>query len=100
MAVKPISPAEVRKATGTTIPDAVFEVFNELITERWDPFMSVSFFEEDEAKNRLAVRGIDRQEVAQNGWLHVLSIYRVAGWNAQRTIPSGKTELHFVFGYE
>lgn len=74
----PITPEQV--ATSDYLPDAVYEVFNTLISTRWDGTQAV--VPQEDAVQRIITRlHCDRAAVFDNGYLDVESAYRRAGWD-------------------
>lgn len=83
--MKPITPAEVIKKTGTGFPDSVFESFNELIRDFRNGSVTVA---QDEVLKMISARtGLNRQTVCDNGWLDIEGAYRIAGWVVEYDKP-------------
>ena len=93
--IEPIRPHEVKKES---IPDAVIEVFNALISEKWDGREAV-------IKQKDAVaRIVDRMQIIEDlvfdrKYLDVEPIYRDAGWTVEYDKPgwSENYEPSFTF---
>jgi len=84
----PIKPKDVQKARNESIPEQVYEAFNEMIVQNWDG-REANFKLKDVAN--LALRKIQasydqnmtRQGMYDRGWLDVESAYRKAGWKVE-----------------
>jgi hypothetical protein len=95
MAVKPITPNEASKAKATSIPDEVFEAFNELIAEKLDGNSATVLQKDVVARIILKIRHNDRSrsenairnQIYEYGWLDVEPAYRRAGWKVEYDKP-------------
>ena len=94
--VKPITPSEVTKAKGESIPDEVLVAFNKIIAKKWNG-REAKFTQNDvmtlvldglEARddNKLS-RAALRADVFNKGWLDVEDIYRAEGWKVEYDKP-------------
>lgn len=101
----PITPKEVQKRRTESIPEVVFEAFNEMITQEWDGH-SANFTLQ--AVGRLALsklkasgenRGLTFQGMCDKGWMDVESSYRKAGWSVDFDKPGYNEtyEANFTF---
>ncbi len=83
----PIKPTEVQDKKDLSIPDEVYNVFNDLITEHWSANGSSSV-PQDEAVARIC-RALDitRQVAFDKGYLEIESAYRKAGWKVKYEKP-------------
>lgn len=80
--VEPITPDEITKK----VPDAVIEVFNELIAERWTG--SEARLLQDEIVTRLMARmDVERGVVFAKGWLDIEPIFERVGWSVEYDKP-------------
>jgi hypothetical protein len=108
MAVKPITPAQVIGKRKNTIPDEVFEAFNEMIAENFR--LSESSFKLKDVVSKivskvnhnrslLGTRQVTREEVYDNGWADVEPIYRKEGWKVKFDSASRGDDYddYFVF---
>lgn len=84
---KPITPREITKAKKEALPDAVFDAFNELIAKNWDGH-SATMLQKDVAALIASKLDISRQEVFDNHYLDVESLYRKAGWTVEYDKPA------------
>lgn len=82
MAVQPLKPSQVEKKKHELIPDAVLEVFNELIGKNWDG--NYSKFTLKEARALITKKLGKMPEIYM---LDVESIYRKAGWKVTFDSP-------------
>ena len=85
----PITPDEALQNKKSSIPDVVFDVFNELIAERYIEGQSLTIFQDevvaricsctcnDDDKDAIAAK---KQEIFDKHWLDVEQIYRSFGW--------------------
>jgi|SRR3989338_165418 len=78
-AVKPIRPNEVGKLRENGIPDAAFEAFNELITKNFTG--SSAIIKTKDVVKLMIEKGLNQNDIYDNGWLDVENVYRAAGWN-------------------
>lgn len=82
---KPITPREALKSTATQIPDVVFDVFNEFLSDRVRVGRSVRIGQ-DEVVAALKVKGWNQDEIDEafeRGHLDVESHYEKAGWSVE-----------------
>lgn len=83
---RPLSPTEMNEfRQETVIPPEVYEVFNEMIVERLRH--GSASFKLKEVTERLAARGIDRQEMFDKGMLDVEPAYIEVGWKVEYDQP-------------
>lgn len=100
--VKPISPNEA--ITEQVFPDAVLESFNELIAQggsraRGRDRITVH---QNKVLARMVSKGLNREEIFDNGWLDVEGVYRKAGWQVQYDQPAWRDqdfEPYFTFSH-
>lgn len=78
--MKPITPDEAAASHLTSIPDAVFEVFNKLISDRYSAESGSVTIQQKEVTEQLVAKGLDLREVFAKNWLDVEPHYRKAGW--------------------
>lgn len=76
---RPITPDEVTALKEQNLPNAVFEVFNELIAAGWDG-CSATVYQDDAASMIAALLDMTKGEVFRRGYLDVEPIYRKKGW--------------------
>lgn len=77
--VKPINPNDdLIKLKFALIPDAVFEVFNMLIAQKWDGYSS--FVKQKDVVAALKAKGFAESEIYEGHWLDVEDSYRAEGW--------------------
>jgi hypothetical protein len=92
----PIKPSEVDKTT--VIPDVVFDIFNTLITEKWDGDQAIVL--QDTVVERITrTLGCPRHTVFDRNLLDIESAYRKAGWTVVYDKP-GYNETYpatFIF---
>lgn len=91
--VKPITPRQA--ASGKQIPDAIIQVFNDLIAENYNN--GLAKVTQDAAIRRIEEEtGLSRAEVFDKGWLDVEGLYEAAGWNVTYDKP-GYNETYGAF---
>jgi len=83
MSIKPISPDEA--ISGKQIPDEVFSVVNQLLSEKFNG-TSVTI-KQDEIVKKLVNRGFDRQQIFDRHWLDFEAAYQSAGWKVEYDKP-------------
>lgn len=76
--VKPITPKEVQDIR-STLPDAVFVVFNEAITRKWSG-SSATVLQKDVDHRIASMMNITIGEAIERGYLDIETAYRAAGW--------------------
>jgi len=82
----PIKPSEVAGAKTDSIPDAVFDVFNELIVREMGSYCAT--VDQNEVVRLIATRiGCTQRAVYDNRWLDVEDSYRAAGWKVEYDRP-------------
>lgn len=94
MAVKPISPDEVRGVRTSSIPDTVIEAFNYLITKNTIEYGRSSVRLADVINEIQARMAVTRSDIYQNGWLNVEDLYRAQGWKVEYRSPSCDESFH------
>lgn len=85
MSVKPITPSDIPNAKKNIIPDAVFEVVNELIAKNYSG--SSATVTQNEILEGLAERGIARDRAFSQKYLEIEDIYRENGWKVEYDKP-------------
>lgn len=98
---KPITPREALRAAPTRIPEVVFEVFNEFLSERARPRRSIRIGQ-DEVLAALIVKGWTAAEVTEaleKGELDVEPHFEKAGWTVKYDKPGYNEtyEAHWIF---
>lgn len=79
-----ISPKEARKRQMAQIPEAVFDAFNKLLSERAaDGYATIR---QDEIMDLLKDK-LNRQEIYERRWLDVEPFYRKSGWKVEFDRP-------------
>lgn len=91
---KPITPAEAAKKKISSIPDEVFEVFNEMIAEKLRGGYATIMQGEAALrvlnrinKNRADNDKVTRGQLFDNGWMDVEPHYEKAGWSVEYDKP-------------
>lgn len=75
----PIKPNEVAKRIAETLPDEVFEAFNELICENWS--ISGATVKQNAVVDRIVSKlNCERSYVFAKGYLNIEAAYKKAGW--------------------
>jgi hypothetical protein len=83
---RPLSPKEVVKKKINSIPDAVFEAFNELIAKDFNGAFAI--VKQKEVVKLLVEKGLKEKEIYENHWLDVEDVYRKAGWKVEYDKPA------------
>jgi len=84
--MEPIRPEEVGAAKAKAVPDAVIDVFNQLIVKHFSGRSAV--IRQDEALAAImVVMNCDRHSVFTNKWLDVEEAFRAAGWKVKYDKP-------------
>lgn len=85
--VKPITPEEMTKTKEDFIPDEVIEIFNELISEKWNG--RESFFRQKDVVSKITkkLKLKDTKQMNDERWLDVEGIYRQLGWIVKYESP-------------
>jgi hypothetical protein len=92
----PVTPEQV--AASTHLPDAVFEVFNTLITERWDGACAV-LMQEEVVQRIMHALSCARGTIFMKGYLDVEHAYRKAGWDVVYDKPGYNEPGHAFFTF-
>ena len=97
MSVKPITPSDIPNAKKNIIPDAVFEVVNELIAKNYSG-RSARVTQAD-IVNKLAGRGISNSQIYAEKYLDIEEIYEQNGWDVEYDKPGYNESYgaYFVF---
>jgi hypothetical protein len=95
--VAPIRPIEITDARLISIPDVVFEVFNQLITDNFTGTRAT--VHQNTVVKELEGRGLNRSEIYRKHWLDVEEFYRQVGWIVTYDKPGYNEdyEAYFVF---
>ncbi len=97
MATKPITPKDATLLKVSTIPDAVFEAFNELIAENFDGHSSC--FTEKKVVAHIVKKGISSKTAYDNHWLDVEPLYEKAGWKVEYDKPGFNESYDATFTF-
>jgi len=92
-----IRPEEVIQARKESMPDEVIQIFNELITQKFDGHRAI--VHQGAVVKKLGELGYGSSEVFRMGWLDVEDIYRQQGWNVVYDKPgyNESYEAYFKF---
>ena len=91
--VQPIKPSEVGAKKATLLPGFVIEAFNQIIAEKYNEQSKSATVKQDAVIARIIQLGTNgesspsRNEVFNNGWLEVETIFKAAGWKVEYTKP-------------
>jgi hypothetical protein len=95
----PIKPGEVADAIRRTIPDEVFEAFNELIAENW--CISGATMKQEDVVARIRTKlNTTAAEMHKRGWLNVEEAYREAGWCVEYDKPGYNESYPATFTFK
>ena len=96
--IKPIKPNEVIENKKHSIPDIVFLVFNELITENFNG--NYAYVNQKEAVKRIiSYSELQKQEIFDKHYLDIEDIYREFGWKVKYDKPgyNESYDAYFMF---
>lgn len=96
--VRPITPDEVGQVRSDSLLPQVIEVFNDLITEKWNGHKAI--IKQEEAVQRVVEKlDVSRSWIFECGLLDVEDAYRKVGWTVQFDKPGFNEtyEPFFVF---
>lgn len=101
----PIKPKEVQEKKNASIPEEVYEAFNEMITQEWDghsanfTLQTVANLAIKKLKSTGSFKQMTRQEMYDRGWMDVEGAYRKAGWKVDFDKPGYNEtyEANFTF---
>lgn len=96
--VHPIRPSEIDSEKTKTFPDAVFEAFNELITQNFENGSAV--VRQDKVVTLMVKKGLDSSEIFDKGWLNIEDVYRKAGWRVEYDSPGYNENYPATFTFE
>lgn len=96
--VKPITPSEAAREQTKVMPDAVIQVFNQLIVAHY--LNGLASFSQDEVVFLLIGRGFSRQQIFHEGLLNIGEIYRSAGWEVVYDIPAYNESYPATFKFK
>lgn len=93
----PIRASEIMKTRGATIPNVVFEIFNQQIVDNFTGSRATVY--QESVLKALVEKGLDRSEIFNKHWLDVEDFYRKAGWIVTYDKPGWNEsyEAYFVF---
>ena len=81
-----LGPNEVLEVRKASMPDAVLELFNELIMQKFNGSEAVVY--QKTVVSKLEARGYSRNDIYNKGWLDVEDIYREKGWKVYYDKPA------------
>lgn len=84
--VRPIKPSEVASEKARIFPDAVFESFNELISQKFTG--GSVMIKQSDIVALMEKKGLKCKEIFDNSWLNVEEAYRAAGWKVVYDRPA------------
>lgn len=84
--VKPIRPEEVSGKHQSTIPPLVVQTINDMIVKNGRGGSIVLF--QDDIVAQLVQKGLNREDIFENGWLDIEGLYRSHGWKVEYDKPS------------
>jgi len=86
--VDPIKPSDIMRAKRSSLPDGVFEAFNEIIVEKWDGNYE-SYFLQSTIVKRLKEKfpDLSDDDFFKKGYLNVEEFYIEAGWKVVYDSP-------------
>jgi len=103
--IKPIKPSEVIKFKQESIPDAVFQAFNELIAQKWDGD-SATIRKDDLLERYFKIIGkrndrANREKLYEDHSLDIEEIYSKEGWKVNYESPSyGDSDFESYWEFE
>ncbi len=93
----PIRPDEVINARLNSMPDEVFEAFNQQISQSFDGRRAV--VKQKDVIKVLKQKGFQEEQVFKNGWLDVEGMYRKAGWSVKYDKPGYNEDYDAYFEF-
>lgn len=92
---RPIRPSDVSKVKKSSIPDEVFQAFNELIAEKMRGKSAVVMQNEviERILKKMEPKECTRAQIFDNGWLDVEADYSRSGWSVDYDKP-GYNEMY------
>lgn len=85
---RPIRPSEVLGAKTSSVPEDVFEAFNELIIENWSGVVAIIRQEKIIERIKFKMPGVSRAQIFDRGWLDIEDAYRAEGWKVDYDRPA------------
>lgn len=95
--VRPLSPKEVVEKKINSIPDAVFEAFNDLIAKDFNSAYAI--VKQKEVVKLLVEKGLKEKDIYDNHWLDVEEVYRKAGWKVEYDKPAYNEDYDAYFEF-
>ncbi|MCL4384491.1 hypothetical protein M1116_03485 [Patescibacteria group bacterium] len=95
--VGPISPEQVAELKAGSVPQEVFDAFNDLILEKINE--GHASFTLKEVVARMTSKGLDEKDIFNKGWLNIEPAYRKKGWKVgfERPAPDETYDSYFTF---
>lgn len=84
--IKPIRPEDIAAHKQEHIPEAVFQVFNDLIAENINA--GYATVRQKDVVKRMKAAGLKEKDISDKGWLDVEPVYRDAGWEVSYDKPA------------
>lgn len=94
----PIKPDDVTQKKTSTIPDVVFDAFNETIAKHWDG--RVARFEQREVVALITAKGISSTDAYAKKYLDVEESYRAVGWSVEYDRPGYNETYEPTFTFQ
>ena len=92
--MSPITPDEVAANKRNVIPQAVFDIVDRLLTEKFSNGRAT--IKQEEIVTALVAKGYNRNEIFDRHWLDFEEVYRSAGWKVEYDKP-GYNESYDAF---
>lgn len=94
---KPIRPDQVGATQAQYIPEAVFDVVNELIASNFTN--GYATIKQKDIVSRLEASGYDRQDIFNKGYLNFEEAYRAEGWDVEYDKPAYNESYDATFDF-
>ncbi len=97
MASKPTTPKEIVEKRGESLPDAVFDSFNEILAKEFNGNFARVW--QKEVMGLMIQKGLSHQEIFDKHYLDVENAYEAAGWKVEYEKPGydESFDAYFVF---
>lgn len=96
--VRPITPEEVVNNKSKVFPAAVFEAFNDMITQKFSGNQAT--FKQKDVVALMKEKGLEQRQIFDQGFLDVEDVYRKAGWTVEYDKPGYNESYPATFTFK
>jgi hypothetical protein len=91
MTIKPVTPDEASKTNRSSIPEAIIQAVNEILSEKFTGGGSVDIKQDDILARACKIDPKlknQRSKIFDNGWMDIEPVFEKAGWTVKYDKPA------------